>query len=214
MSFLYSSLKGNYSGAIREASGQTDPGINADYDYYQFTFNDYGNLELDRPIQARIDTVYNAPFGLSMGAQFYVRSGLPVSRYGFFNNFYPDLLYLDTRGTNTRAFFLDNRTPTDYDLNLSLGYNINVGPVTITPQAYLYNVINRQTATSYDATFNPGGSFVTTRRAPSTARPVWRLEQGTCPAAAAAPCPDNIDYLKVNERNNPRLLRVALKVTF
>jgi outer membrane receptor protein involved in Fe transport len=38
MSFLYSSLKGNYSGAIREASGQTDPGINADYDYYQFTF--------------------------------------------------------------------------------------------------------------------------------------------------------------------------------
>ena len=102
MSFLYSSLKGNYSGAIREASGQTDPGINADYDYYQFTFNDYGNLELDRPVQARIDAVYNAPFGLSMGAGFYVRSGLPVSRYGFFNNFYPDLLYLDTRGTNTR----------------------------------------------------------------------------------------------------------------
>ncbi len=68
-SFLYSSLKGNYSGAIREASGQTDPGINADYDYYQFTFNDYGNLELDRPVQARIDAVYNAPFGLSMGAR-------------------------------------------------------------------------------------------------------------------------------------------------
>ena len=73
-SFLYSSLKGNYSGAIREASGQTDPGINADYDYYQFTFNDYGNLELDRPVQARIDAVYNSPFGISAGAQFYVRA--------------------------------------------------------------------------------------------------------------------------------------------
>ena len=78
-SFLYSSLKGNYSGAIREATGQTDPGINADFDYYQFSFNDYGNLELDRPVQARIDAVYNAPFGLSTGAQFYVRSGLPIS---------------------------------------------------------------------------------------------------------------------------------------
>ena len=88
-SFLYSSLKGNYSGAIREASGQTDPGINADYDYYQFTFNDYGNLELDRPVQARIDAVYNAPFGLSVGGQFYVRSGLPVSRLGLLQRLLP-----------------------------------------------------------------------------------------------------------------------------
>ena len=214
MSFLYSSLKGNYSGAIREASGQTDPGINADYDYYQFTFNDYGNLELDRPVQARIDAVYNAPFGLSMGAQFYVRSGLPVSRYGFFNNFYPDLLYLDTRGTNTHAFFVDNRTPTDYDLNLSLGYNIALGPVTITPQAYLYNVINNQTATSYDATFNPGGAFVTDPTSPFYGQAGLAPGEGTCSAAAAAPCPDNEDYLKVNQHNNPRLLRVALKVTF
>ncbi len=214
MSFLYSSLKGNYSGAIREASGQTDPGINADYDYYQFTFNDYGNLELDRPVQARIDAVYNAPFGLSAGAQFYVRSGLPVSRYGFFNNFYPDLLYLDTRGTNTRAFFVDNRTPTDYDLNLSLGYNINVGPVTITPQAYLYNVINKQTATSYDATFNPGGSFVTDTTSPLYGQAGLAPGEGTCPASATQACPDNPDYLKINQRNTPRLLRVALKVTF
>ena len=122
-SFLYSSLKGNYSGAIREASGQTDPGINADYDYYQFTFNDYGYLELDRPVQARIDAVYNGPWGISLGGQFYVRSGLPVSRLGYYNDFYPDLLYLDDRGENSRNAFLEDghRTPTDYDMNLSLG---------------------------------------------------------------------------------------------
>ena len=113
-SFLYSSLKGNYSGAIREATGQTDPGINADYDYYQFTFNDYGNLELDRPVQARIDGVWNAPFGLSAGLGFYVRSGLPTTRLGWFNDFDPGNLYLEQRGTF-------GRTPTDYDMNLSLG---------------------------------------------------------------------------------------------
>ena len=213
-SFLYSSLKGNYSGAIREASGQTDPGINADYDYYQFTFNDYGNLELDRPVQARVDAVYNAPFGLSMGMGFYVRSGLPVSRFGWFNDFYPDLLYLDTRGTNDRSFFLDNRTPTDYDLNLSMAYNMNIGPVTITPQVYLFNVINKQVATSYDATFNPGGSFVTDTTSPLYGQAGLAPGVGTCPAEAVAPCPDNQDYLKINQRNNPRLLRVALKVTF
>jgi hypothetical protein len=214
-SFLYSSLKGNYSGAIREASGQTDPGINADYDYYQFNFNGYGKLELDRPVQARLDAVYNAPFGLSVGGQFYVRSGVPVSRFGFFNNFYPDLLYLDTRGENTQAFFISNsRTPTDYDLNLSLGYNLNIGPVTVTPQLYLLNAINRQTVTSYDATFNPGGSFVTNPNSPFYG--LAGVEPGTasCPAAATAPCSDNTDYLKANLRNNPRLLRVALKVTF
>ena len=166
MSFLYSSLKGNYSGAIREASGQTDPGINADYDYYQFTFNDYGNLELDRPVQVRIDAVYNAPFGLSMGA----RVLRPLRSPGLAVRLLQQLLpgpAVPRHARNEHArVLLDNRTPTDYDLNLSLGYNINVGPVTITPQAYLFNVINRQTATSYDATFNPGGSFVTDPTSP------------------------------------------------
>ena len=207
-SYLYSSLRGNYSGAIREIDGQTDPGINADYDYNQFLINSYGDLELDRPHQGRIDAVYNAPFGLSMGAQFYVRSGLPETRYGFFNNFYPTDLFLDPRGST-------GRTPTDYDMNLSLGYNINVGPVTITPQAYLYNVLNRQTVTSIDSNFNTAGSFVT-----NPASPFFGLageEPGSaanCPATASAPCTDNPDYGKATARTNPRLLRVALKVTF
>ncbi|MEX0879087.1 MAG: carboxypeptidase regulatory-like domain-containing protein [Thermoanaerobaculia bacterium] len=183
-SFLYSSLKGNYSGAIREASGQTDPGINADFDYYQFNFNAYGRLELDRPVQARLDAVYTAPFGLTVGGGFYVRSGLPISRLGWFNTFYPDLLYLDQRGELAR-------TPTDYDLNMSLGYNINVGPVTITPQAYLFNIINKQFPVSYQTVYNTNGSF-----------------------DGLEPVLDEPDYLKVNQRNNPRTLRVALKVTF
>ena len=52
---------------------------------------------------------------------------------------------LSQRGSN-------GRTPTDYDMNVSLGYNVNLGPVTVTPQLYLYNVFNRQTATSVDGT--------------------------------------------------------------
>jgi outer membrane receptor protein involved in Fe transport len=125
-SYLYSSLKGNYSGAIREADGQTDPGINADYDYGTFLRNGYGRLDLDRPHQVRIDAAYTAPFGLSVGVGAYARSGLPISRLGYYNSFYPDNVYLDARGTG-------GRTPTDYEANLNLAYSAKAGPVTITP---------------------------------------------------------------------------------
>ncbi len=205
-SFLYSSLKGNYSGAISEATGQTDPGINADFDYYQFAFNAYGNLELDRPVQARIDAVYNAPFGLSAGLGFYVRSGLPLSRLGWFNDFYPGTLYLDTRGTLAR-------TPTDYDMNLSLGYNLNVGPVTITPMVYFFNLLNHQTATRSNTAFNDG-SFVTDTASPYYGQPGVEPGTGACPASATSPCTDNEDYLKATQWTSPRLFRAALKITF
>jgi len=152
--------------------------------------------------------VYTAPFGLSAGAQFYVRSGLPTTRYGFFNNFYPTDLFLTPRGSG-------ERTPTDYEMNVSLGYNINIGPVTVTPQAYLYNVFNRQTVTAVDTNFNSAGSFVTNPASPFYGQA--GVEPGTaatCPASASGPCTDNPDYGKAVQRVNPRLLRIALKVTF
>ena len=48
--------------------------------------------------------------------------------------------------------------PTDYEMNLSLGYNIDVGPVTITPKFYAFNLLNRQTATADERSFNTNGS--------------------------------------------------------
>ena len=206
-SLLYSSLRGNYSGAISEATGQTDPGINNDYDAYQFLSNAYGNLELDRPVQARIDAVYNAPFGVTAGLGFYVRSGVPISRLGWFNDSYPDSLYLDPRGSN-------GRTPTDYEMNLSLAYNLNVGPVTITPTVYVFNLLNRQTPTRYDQSFNKGGSFVANPASPYYGQPGVEPGTGSCPVSAKAPCSDNSDYGKATRFTSPRLVRAALKVAF
>jgi hypothetical protein len=211
-SYLYSTLRGNYSGAIREGDGQTDPGINADYDYNQFLTNAYGNLELDRPHQFRVDAVYNAPFGLAVGFQAYVRSGVPTSRQGYYNVFYTTELFLDQRGS-------DGRLPVDYEGNISLAYNINVGPVTVTPQLYVFNVLNRQTITAIDQRFNPNGSFVTTKTSPfygqGGVEPGQKAPDGTlCPATSAGPCSDNQDYRKVTARVGARLLRAALKITF
>jgi outer membrane receptor protein involved in Fe transport len=212
LSYLGSSLRGNYSGAIKESSGQTDPGINADFDYFDLTRNASGILELDRPNQGRLDAVYNAPWGLSAGVQFYMRTGVPTSIQGYYNGFYPQELYLDQRG-------YAGRLPLDYELNMSLGYNLNVGPVTITPQVYAFQLLNRQTTTSIDERFNPNASFVTDPASPFYGQA--GVEPGTtgplgnvCPATAVAPCTDNPNYRKTTVQGNPRQIRFALKVTF
>ncbi len=213
-SFLYSTLRGNYSGAVQEDRGQTDPGINAAYDYYQFTSNAYGNLELDRPFQTRVDAVYNASFGVSAGLQFYVRSGTPVSRIGWFNNNYAGDLFLDPRGT---VDGVEERTPTDYNMNLSLSYSLTAGPVTITPMLYLFNLFNNQTATGYDQGFNANATFVTSPTSPyygqAGVEPGTPGPDGTI-CDSGRPCTDNINYGKVTARTSPRLFRMAVKITF
>ncbi len=153
LSYLGSSLTGNYDGAIRQSDGQTDPGINSDYDYAEFTRNFSGRLQLDRPNQGRLDAVYNATWGLSAGVQFYVRTGQPTSELGYFNSGYGSTLYNTQRG-------YAGRLPTDYEMNLSVGYNLNVGPVTITPVFYAFQLLNRQTITTIDQRFNPNVTFV------------------------------------------------------
>ncbi len=212
LSYLGSSLTGNYSGAISEASGQTDPGINADYDYADFIRNASGRLELDRPNQGRIDAVYNAPWGLSAGLQFYVRTGAPTSKSGYYNGFYTTELYLSQRG-------YAGRLPTDYEMNMSLGYNLNVGAVTITPMFYAFQLLNRQTATAVDTSFNPNASFVTDPSSPYYGQA--GVQPGTtgpagnfCPDAATGPCTDNPNYRKTTAQISPRQFRFALKVTF
>lgn len=210
-SYLLSSLKGNYSGAIREADGQTDPGINADYDYGVFLHNGYGYLQLDRRHQIRLDAAYTAPFGLQVGIGAYARSGTPLSELGYYNSFYPDNIFITQMGSA-------GRTPWDYEVNLNLAYNWNVGRgITVTPTAYVFNLLNRQTPTAYDQDFNPNGNFVTDKASPFYGQP--GVEPGgplpgggTC--TSNVPCSDNPYYRKVTARTLPRFFRFAVKIGF
>ena len=212
LSYLGSTLTGNYSGAIKESTRQTDPGINADFDYPALLQNASGRLELDRPNQGRFDGVYNAPWGLSAGLQFYARTGVPTSVGGYYNAGYPQELYLSRRG-------YAGRLPTDYEMNMSLGYNLAVGPVTITPMAYAFQLLNRQTATAIDTAFNPYGTFVTDPTSPfygqAGVQPGTTGPNGNvCPANASQPCTDSPSYKKTTAQTSPRQFRFALKVTF
>ena len=65
--------------------------------------------------------MYNAPWGLSAGLQFYVRTGVPTSVSGYYNGLYTTELFLSQRG-------YAGRLPTDYEMNLSLGYNLSSVP--------------------------------------------------------------------------------------
>ena len=181
-SYVYSSVRGNYDGAVHESTGQTDPGLNEDFDYPATYPNAYGRLFLDRPHQFRIDAAYTAPFGLTAGLQFYVRSGVPLDQL---RSDWPDYLgsnlYMIQRGSA-------GRTPTEYEANLSLGYSFTEGPVTIVPQVFVYNVLNRQSETYQNIQY--------------------------VIAAEGDPNQFNPDYGKVVARTPPRQFVFGLKAMF
>jgi TonB-dependent receptor-like protein len=202
-SYIYSKLTGNYDGAVRVASGQTDPGINADYDYPLFSVNANGRLYLDRPHQARLDAVYTAPFGLSVGLGAYYRSGPPVSRYGWYNVFYPNLLHLVQRGHDTAVS--GGRLPNQFEANLSLGWTFNMGAVSITPQLYVFNLLNRQGVTDVVEDFNPDGTFCLETEG-CTVNRIGHVNYGD-------PVPQT-HWGEPSGRQDPRQIRGALKISF
>jgi outer membrane receptor protein involved in Fe transport len=219
-SYLWSELRGNYDGAVRVASGQTDPGINADYDYPLFSVNADGRLYLDRPHQLRLDTVYTAPFGLSVGLGAYYRSGAPVSRYGWYNVFYPNLLHLLTRGEDTAVS--DGRLPATYEANISLGYTFNFGRVSVTPTLYVFNLLDRQATTDVEEDFNSNGTFclnaagcTATTISEETGEPDMSQRNfdrlGTVPFGS--PLPQD-DWAKPTGRQDPRQIRAGVRISF
>jgi hypothetical protein len=109
--------------------------------------------------------------------------------------------------------------PVDYEANVSLGYNVVFGPVTVTPQLYIFDLLNRQTVSSIDERFNIFGSYITRLGSPfygqAGIEPGHVGPDGTlCAATNTAPCSDNPDYRKATARVSPRSLRAALKITF
>jgi hypothetical protein len=184
-SYIYSSLRGNYDGAASLRSGQTDPGINADFDYWQFDrAESSGKLYLDRPHTFQLSATYIAPFGLTAGFIGYVRSGPPRNKLLFFNNVYGAQLYAVRRG-------FAGRGATQYEINLAVGYEVRIGRVSVAPRLYVYNLLNRQGETRIQDDFNPTGDF-----------------------DAAGNDIQHVDYDKILQRQDPRLLRATVRVSF
>ncbi len=125
-----------------------------------------------------------------MGLQVFVESGAPLNTLGYFNLNYGSMVFLVPRGSA-------GRLPTLWDANLTLSYPIVFGPLTVTLQAYVFNLFNNQIAISRDEAWStsPPEGFPATIYDPSQE-------------------PVNPDYGKVTRRSEPRSFRAALRITF
>jgi outer membrane receptor protein involved in Fe transport len=190
-SYVYSSLRGNYDGGVNEGLyGRTIPGRNEDFDFPALWHDGYGILALDRPNRFRLDGYWVTPWLLSVGLQAFVESGAPVNKLGFFNRTYGSMVFLVPRGS-------EGRLPTLWGTNLTISYPIAIGPVTVTAQAYLFNVFNEQIAISRDDVWS---------RSPPEGFPVTIYDPNQQQ--------NNETYGAVTGRLDPRSFRAALRVSF
>jgi hypothetical protein len=109
---------------------------------------------------------------------------------GYFNEGYGSLIFLVPRGSA-------GRLPTYWGTNLTASYPFAIGPATVTLQAYLFNVFNKQIAISRDDSY-------TTSLTAGYPETVFDPDQ---PA-------NNPYYGSVNHRSAPRAFRAAVRVSF
>ena len=191
-SYVYSSLRGNYDGAVNQSSyGGNSVSSNIDFDYPQLWHNAYGRLDLDRTNRFRLDGYWVTPWALTLGLQAFAESGAPLNRTGYFNQNYGSVIYLVPRGSA-------GNLPALWEANVSLAYPIALGPATVTLQAYLFNIFNHQTPTLRDQVWTNG---------PVEGYPYSIFD-------ASVPTNNADDYGKNQTRYAPRSFRAAVRVSF
>ena len=87
--------------------------------------------------------------------------------------------------------------PATWEANLTLGYPLAIGPVTVTAQLYIFNLFNNQIRTSQDMVWS---SFPPADYPKSLFNP--NQEQ------------NNPEYRKITGRQDPRLVRGAIRISF
>jgi hypothetical protein len=148
-SYVWSKLSGNYDGTFQNSTGQLDPNINSAYDYGDFSPNNDGPLTSDRTHQFKFYGSYTLSSGmakgLDLGASLHWESGLPLNGQGYeFAGYANYEYYLTPRGSLGRG-------PSDYEADLHAGFPIALGSGSrLTLVADVFNVFNRQSATSLD----------------------------------------------------------------
>ena len=125
-SYMWSRLSGNYPGLSQsDENGRTSPNIGRSFDYPLMMFNEQaeavmGVLPTDRTHQVKLQMIYDAPFGVSLGGNWFLASGIPMTREAAYiaGSNYP-IQYL---GRNS-----DGRTPFFNQLDLFAEYQLKLG---------------------------------------------------------------------------------------
>ncbi len=126
LGYMWSRLHGNYSGLSQgDENGRTSPNVGRLYDLVEMMFDErgqpvFGPLPTDRPHQFKAQGIYSLPFGTSLGLNFQVQSGVPVSReIGFLP---PNNFPIQYRGRGS-----DGRTDVFSQTDVYVQHEFNVG---------------------------------------------------------------------------------------
>jgi hypothetical protein len=182
-SYVYSQIRGNFDGLYAPFTNVgADPNISAAYDYYDFFTNgrdlnkitNTGPLSNDRAHQLKLTGYTVFPFGLSVGANAYYRTGTPVTRYGYSDAYGRYEFFLTERGG-------EGRTPSLYEMDLHLGYPIPIGPVSVNAMLDVFNLFNTQRAVLLDErySFQESDNFAPAPANPGYLQPVLRTPPTT-----------------------------------
>lgn len=191
-SYLYSRLEGNFDGEYAPFTNVgADPNITAAYDYYDFftngsdlsTITNTGPLSNDRRHQFKVSGTYRTPIQLSIGASAYWRSGTPVTRYGYSDAYGRYEFFLTERGA-------EGRTPSNYEVDVHLGYPIAVRAATVNLVLDVFNLLNAQRAVLVDQR--------------------WGFQESD----NALPAPANPRYGEAVFRTPPTSVRLGVRLTF
>lgn len=143
-SYLISKIDGNYDGEYAPFTNVgADPNISAMYDYYDFftdgmnlsKITNTGPLSNDRRHQFKASGVYVTPYKLSIGLATYLKSGLPITRYGYSDAYGRYEFFLTKRG-------VEGRTPWLFDADVHIGYPLQAGDVTVNFLADIFNIFD------------------------------------------------------------------------
>ncbi len=144
--YLYSRLYGNYSGlASSDENGRVAPNVNRYYDNTIMSYDAngqavYGPLQTDRPHNFKLNGVYDFKWGTTLGANWFIQSGIPQSTTFRFSGFpvFPN-------GRNDLG-----RSPTISQLDLNVNQEIPLpGHSRLNLQANIDNVFDQDTWTNY-----------------------------------------------------------------
>ena len=143
------------------------------------------NLFLNAGWQFNINGLYQGPWGLSFGANFFGRGGYP-------NPYYVEVVTHDV--ANSRPLILIGKVDTYryanvYQLDFRVQKTFQIGPVTVIPAAELFNVTNANTVLN---------SFPTAGR--------YNSENGKFM--------QDPSFNQIIEVQSPRILRLGLQVNF
>lgn len=191
-SYIYSRLEGNFDGEYAPFTNVgADPNISAAYDYYDFFTNgmdlgkvtNTGPLSNDRRHQFKVSGVYHTPWNVELGAAAYWRSGTPITRYGYSDAYGRYEFFLTKRGA-------EGRTPSNYDVDVHVGYPVQAGPVKINLLLDVFNILNTQRAILLDQR--------------------WGFQESDNAQSA----PANANYLEPVLRTSPTTARFGVRVSF